>query len=1097
MNISVSNLTIFVEMIGVVIAGTCSAVMISYANKPKKSYKLIIALLINVGMMLISDAAARYFRGNASDFGVVATRVSNFATFLFNNSSMPLILYYLFALIEEKRETKSLFDSVTKLFSNIIWIANLVCLITNLFNGVIYYFDSNNIYHRGELFIVSQMPMVLWILMIVVTAIVDRKYLEKVDMVVVAAYLTLPIVAEIIQIFLYGFAWLQMATFISAIIIVMVQYYQGVRMKKRQNRYAGDEGKQLQVRILIAVCGLVVLFFGVTAKVATDVASRQMKGEVMSHYQMLAGKTTEEASGWFDAEAQIVVNHKAAIEIMDNYEKYYLEKYLKRIVEDYNEEGYIYDLYFVSTDNIMSSGDGYVPDPSIDFTARSWYVDTVNKDGLCYSSPYMDTQLDKYVVTISDTIYSSKGELKGVLALDIFVDTLFDILEEEQSGYEGYLFMVDDEYRIVTHPNEEYAYVDDKPIRMASINGNPYEKLTGMLNQLSSADKNEADGGAVADYVVITDYDGTDRCFFASEIENCGWYVIAAVSETVIQAPVEKLNESIFIALILCLVIGIGLTLWLTNNTIKTLSSAKEEAAAANIAKSRFLANMSHEIRTPINAVLGMDEILLRECTDDNIKQYAVNIKSAGQALLGIVNDVLDFSKIESDKLDIVPAEYRLSDVLHSCVNMITLRAQEKGLKFVVKRSDYLPAKLYGDETRVRQIITNLLTNAVKYTDRGRVVLDVIWLGNDEKTGTLCIKVSDTGRGIKPENIEQLFDAFQRVDEKNNRNIEGTGLGLAITKELTELMKGRLGVESVYGRGSTFTITIPQNIVDGANVENIIETTETNDEETMEEFVAPDAKILVVDDVPLNIQVVEGLVKSTGIRVDTALSGREAIGKISVKNYDLILLDHMMPEMDGLETMEAIKRLPGKPIDNTPVIMLTANALPNIREEYIEAGFADYLSKPVERETLLKCLLKYLPEKLVRKGERDVLVSAKAMGLVDRLKNLLPEFNATLANKYSMDSEDFLLDIIDTYVNSGKEESLKAAYAAKDWKRYSVDIHAIKSSSLTIGFPKVSGEAAELEAAAKAEDEDSINMKHEEFMKHYTTVLDGLSRIVK
>jgi len=1100
MEINIGTLTIFIEMIGVVIAGTCSAIMITYAKKNKFSYKMIIVLLMNVAMMLLSDAFARYFRGNISDFGIAMTRINNFLSFLFNNASLPIIIYYLFALIDENGGKVS---KNWKVFNYVVCLATLSSLIYNLFSGVFYSFDEHNLYHRGSLFLLTQIPMVLWIGMIILLMIVYRKYIKPIKRIAIASYILLPVIAEIVQIFAYGFSWLQMSTFVSAIIVVLVQYYQKVRFNKRQNRYVGEEGQSLQMRILITVCLLVLLFFGITAKVTTDIASKQMKDEVTEHYKMLASKTTEEASGWFDAEVQIVVNHKATIEIMDNYDCDFLTSYLTRIVEDYNEHGYIYDLYFVNTDNVMSSGYGYIPDPSIDFTSRGWYVGACEKDSLYYSSPYKDSNLDKYVVTISDTVYDSRGQFRGVLALDIFVDTLFDIMKQEDTPDDGYLFMVDSELRMITHPNSDFEYVDEEPRLISELPGRPYDELTPLFvsNEDESVYNDMYDDKASEEkvdkekFIAIIDYDGVERYFFASEIKDCGWFVVAAIPERVINNPVEKLNESIFIALILCLAIGIALTLWLTNNTIKTLSSAREEAAAANVAKSRFLANMSHEIRTPINAVLGMDEILLRECEDENIREYAENIRSAGQALLGIINDVLDFSKIESGKLDIVCDDYNLADVLRSCINMISLRAQEKALKFEIKRSDYLPTKLYGDESRVRQIITNLLTNAVKYTDRGRVILDVIWLAENAESGTLCIKVSDTGRGIPEENISQLFNAFQRIDENKNRNIEGTGLGLSITRELTELMKGRIGVESTYGKGSTFTVTIPQRIVD-ATVLGDISGSGISIESKNIEFVAPEAKILVVDDVLLNIQVVQGLLKSTRIQVDTALSGREAVGKIAIKKYDIILLDHMMPEMNGIDTINAMKQLPGKPLENTPVIMLTANALSNVREEYMREGFADYLSKPVERVTLLECLLRYLPKQLVKTGDDEVLVSNQAMGLMDRLKTLLPEFNAGMAKKYCMNSEDFFLDIVDTYVQNEKRSLLEQIYADKDWNRYGIEIHSIKSSSLTIGFSKVSEEAAELEMAVKSGDIDTVIRKHEGFIKHYEAVVDGLRRII-
>ena len=409
------------------------------------------------------------------------------------------------------------------------------------------------------------------------------------------------------------------------------------------------------------------------------------------------------------------------------------------------------------------------------------------------------------------------------------------------------------------------------------------------------------------------------------------------------------------------------------------LEEANARLESASTAKSSFLANMSHEIRTPINAVLGMDEMILRECKDKQILEYANDIDSAGHQLLSLVNDILDFSKIESGKMELHPVEYELFSVMNDCYNMIFMRAKRKELEFTIENDPNIPAFLYGDEVRIRQIIMNLLTNAVKYTKDGSVKLIMGYRYIDEENIELTISVKDTGIGISEENQKYLFDSFMRIEEKSNRNIEGTGLGLSITKRFTEMMNGDISVESKLYEGSTFTVTIPQKIADKGAVGHFAERLNRRNEkaesddaadkgqEKKEKFTAPHARVLVVDDVKMNLNVVRLLLKNTGVQMDLASSGEECLKYTVLKSYDLILMDHMMPLMDGIEALHKIReQADGLNLD-TPVIALTANALVGAQEMYLEEGFASYLSKPVKSADLEECLLRFVPEeKIVR-----------------------------------------------------------------------------------------------------------------------------------
>lgn len=391
---------------------------------------------------------------------------------------------------------------------------------------------------------------------------------------------------------------------------------------------------------------------------------------------------------------------------------------------------------------------------------------------------------------------------------------------------------------------------------------------------------------------------------------------------------------------------------------------SERKAVEANKAKSNFLANMSHEIRTPLNAIIGMDEMILRETRDAQITEYAMDIKSAGKTLLAIINDILDLSKIESGKMELLPDEYDVGSVLNDIINMTKRKAEEKGLKYHFNASEALPCRLYGDEVRVRQVMLNIINNAIKYTSEGKIDIGVEF---DFDKSMLIVRVSDTGQGIKEESIPKLFETFERFEEMKNRKIEGTGLGLNITKQFVEMMDGHIEVKSEYGKGSTFTIYIGQRIVDcnpiGDYVRILHDTTDAN-EAFRPSIVAPDARILVVDDTELNLDVIKALLRDTRIRIVTENSGRKCIDRLRSDNqFNLILLDQMMPGMNGIETLNVIKE--EHLADGVPIIALTADAIVGARDVYIKSGFNDYLSKPVMYSALENVLYENLPEKLI------------------------------------------------------------------------------------------------------------------------------------
>lgn len=526
---------------------------------------------------------------------------------------------------------------------------------------------------------------------------------------------------------------------------------------------------------------------------------------------------------------------------------------------------------------------------------------------------------------------------------------------------------------------------------------------------------------------------------------------------------------------------------------------SQQEAEAANMAKSSFLANMSHEIRTPINAILGMNEMILREEKDPAIRGYAGNIQASGNSLLSIVSDVLDISKIESGKLEIIPVDYEVNSLISDCCNMAAGRAKAKELELLVECADNVPMKLCGDETHIRQIIMNLLTNAVKYTEKGTVKLIVSGRFTDGGF-VLKVDVSDTGIGIAEENLPQLFTQFQRFDLQRNRNIEGTGLGLSIVKRLCDLMSGTITARSVLGSGSTFTVELPQKVVDSTPCGGVnLNYSAGAEHEYHHSFEAPEAKILAVDDLPVNLLVIANLLKETRIKIDTAGSGRECLDKCSQQKYDLILMDHMMPEMDGVQTFEKLHGDKSSPNFETPVIMLTANALAGMREQYMDVGFADYVSKPVRGAKLEEAIRRNLPEFLIKPASPEIpaeAVSTEPSGFAD-ICGAVPELNVNAALQYCCGSAELLNDLLHDFTENDHFSDLKAAFEEKRWEDYRRHAHSLKSTSLMIGLTGLSERARASELALKGSCTEFAELNHDSLIEEYSALLGKIKDYLK
>lgn len=525
--------------------------------------------------------------------------------------------------------------------------------------------------------------------------------------------------------------------------------------------------------------------------------------------------------------------------------------------------------------------------------------------------------------------------------------------------------------------------------------------------------------------------------------------------------------------------------------------AARKNAESANMAKSFFLANMSHEIRTPINGILGMNTMLLKECKDATLLEYAQNIQNAGHTLLSLVNDVLDITKIESGKMELLIGDYDLFAVLNDCYSVADPRAQSKGLEFNINVNPKTPSLLSGDEVRLRQIINNLLSNAIKYTPSGTVDLLVDFKTlpeeNSNKRIELVVIVADTGIGIRSDDRGKLFQSFERIDLDRNRNIEGTGLGLNLTKKLVEMMDGRVLVKSVYGSGSVFEVHVPQPVIGDAVIGNFMERHKEfiSFNSGVKKFKAKNARLLVVDDVSMNLKVVCGLLKETEIKVDTATNGEDALALVEGNHYDLILLDHMMPVMDGIETLQCMKDIKSFDIKKTPVVMLTANAVVGAKDAYIQAGFTDYITKPIREEVLLTTVKKLLPPELIDKV--DVAEKNSPMSTSHSVDDLSGVLDTATGLGYCMNDKGFYREMLVEYVKNDRLADLESSFAKGDFENYRINMHSLKSTSLTIGAVALSETAKTIEIACKEGNVDFVRSQHEKCMADYKTVLEKLS----
>ncbi|MBR2407688.1 MAG: response regulator [Lachnospiraceae bacterium] len=541
------------------------------------------------------------------------------------------------------------------------------------------------------------------------------------------------------------------------------------------------------------------------------------------------------------------------------------------------------------------------------------------------------------------------------------------------------------------------------------------------------------------------------------------------------------------------------------------LEKAKEEAERANHAKTQFLARVSHEIRTPINSLIGMNEMILRESDEDVTKQYAGDVKDSAMLLLSIVNDILDSSKIESGMMELVPVRYEMGSLLNDIYNMISLKTGDKRLAFDFDIAPEIPSEYFGDDKRIRQILLNLLTNAVKYTERGTVTLKITGeaVGEDYK---LYCSVKDTGIGIKPEDIDKVKQAYRRVDMERNREIEGTGLGINIVQQLLELMGSELNVHSEYEKGSEFSFELMQKVINKEPLGNFRTRFLQARNVYRSGFEAPEAKVLVVDDHTMNLKVVRELMKHTKIQVIEAQSGVECLEFLKKEKVHLVFLDHMMPGMDGIETLHVMKT--ENLCEGIPVVMLTANAIKGDRERYLREGFDDFLSKPILPEKLDKMLLKHLPADLICplgqsdekrtqtevvtknvesvQGDEDGVaepapVSVKAFS---KLTKCFPEFDYGKSLMLCGGDEALFMELFETFVNLPIKSELLKYSEEKDFKNYCIRIHGFKNNAYSVGATELGDLAYEMEQMTRDSMPEELYDKQQRLLAQYDRICD-------
>ena len=1015
-------------------------------------------------------------------------------------------------------------------------------------------------------------------------------------------------------------------------------------MPKKDNADKSElRARDISVRTTASILAVSMISFILLAFFAIRTLAMNEQLRTNLYYNTLAEKIGWQIDAWLKSETDMVLQNKHSIEVSGDFSEEYLISYLQMIYREYSN-GSISELFFLSTDNELYCGSGFTSDGSVDFTSRDWYTQAIGSDEVYYTTPYVCASGDSLVITVSVGVFDGEHNPVGVVGVDIPIKTMLDIIDSVKVDDDSYLMVIDQDQNFIVHPNEAYVTNDGFPVNARQIPNDPYASIENVL----AGNLPEDEAG-----IVKSDHDGVRRNAYQGSIDVSGWRVIMLVSSKTINRPIIRVMFILAASLILIFVAGLVIARTISRRIVERFKEASRVANAANEAKSSFLANMSHEIRTPINAVAGMNEMILRENKDPVINDYALDIASASRSLTSIINDILDFSKIESGKLELVESEFNIASVINDCINLAVSRLGDKDLELYFNVDPNIPKMLVGDEMRIKQIMVNLMTNGIKYTNEGFVTMTVGFSRHDYGIN-LNVAVNDSGIGIKPEDLDKLFSSFKRLDTKVNQKVEGTGLGLSISKRLVGIMGGFINVSSEYGKGTEFRFSIPLKIAEDTTCvpteklkdidalfvmdynayqvraaeecARVISDTASKlgigykvvtdpsdlkkaysdhkythvfadqksydvnksyieqiskdipvaiirsryeegerderclnvhkplhilnmthvfgvDMKTIDSiadysvhggFIAPEAKILIVDDNMMNLKVAVGLMKKYEMHIVTVDGGQKAIDTMAKsQDFDIIFMDHMMPEVDGIEATRQIRLMEGDYYKNVPIIALTANTVNEAREMFLSSGFDDFLAKPIDTKMLDRSLRRFIPANKKKSIDDEDVMAAEAARLREKTiseKESAPapvapaapaeapsvpapaetakEVPATPSVSepsvsigenldtetglvYSAGDMELYLDILNEYYSNGKTsyDSIKQFYKDEDWKNYVIKVHALKSTSLTIGAKDLSERAKALEFAGREERIDEIKNDTDTMLELFLKVL--------